>query len=281
MDFYQNTEIQIKKIIEQAVLEDLGTGDITTDSIISPTQEAHGIIKTSEEGVIAGLDIAMKLFEYFDPEIEFKKVAMEGQKVSPGQILAEVKGSAQAILKGERTALNLLQRLSGIATRTSKFCEKVKDLPVHIVDTRKTTPGLRILEKYAVRVGGAKNHRYGLYDAVLIKDNHIALSGGIKYAIQSVKKNISHMVKIEIEVEDLTQLKAALKEGVDIILLDNMDLNTMKKAVELSGGQVLLEASGGISLERVRAIAQTGVNIISVGALTHSVQSLDINLEIV
>ena len=281
MELHESRNIQIKKIIEQALLEDLGTGDITTDSIILPTQNAHGIFKTSESGIIAGLNIAKMLFRMLDSKIDFQMKVCDGQRISSGQTIAEISGSARPILKGERIALNLLQRLSGIATMTSRFCDEVKDFSVRIVDTRKTTPGLRILEKYAVRVGGAINHRFGLYDAILIKDNHIALAGGIKPAVQLAKKNASHMVKIEIEVDNLSQLKEALEENVDIIMLDNMNLTDMKKAVEISKGQVLLEASGGITLEKVKAIAQTGVDLISVGALTHSVKSLDISLEII
>jgi len=281
MELHTSENIQIKKIIEQALLEDLGTGDITTDSIILPTQNAHGIFKTSESGIIAGLNIAKILFRMLDSKIDFQMKVCDGQRISSGQTIAEISGSARPILKGERIALNLLQRLSGIATMTSRFCDEVKDFSVRIVDTRKTTPGLRILEKYAVRVGGAINHRFGLYDAILIKDNHIALAGGIKPAVQLAKKNASHMVKIEIEVDNLSQLKEALEENVDIIMLDNMNLTDMKKAVEISKGQVLLEASGGITLEKVKAIAQTGVDLISVGALTHSVKSLDISLEII
>lgn len=281
MELHESGNIQIKKIIEQALSEDLWTGDITTDSIILPTQNAHGIFKTSESGIIAGLNIAKILFKILDSKIDFQMKVCDGQRASSGQTIAEINGPARPILKGERVALNLLQRLSGIATMTSRFCNEVKDFSAHIVDTRKTTPGLRVLEKYAVRVGGGKNHRFGLYDAILIKDNHIALAGGIKPAVQSAKKNASHMVKIEIEVVNLSQLKEALEEDVDIIMLDNMDLTDMKKAVEISSGQVLLEASGGITLEKVKAIAQTGIDLISVGALTHSVKSLDISLEII
>ena len=281
MVFQDIKNIQISKIIEQALLEDLGTGDITTDSIVPPSQHAHGIIKISEDGIIAGLNIASLLFRKLDSEVLFKFKVNEGQRVFAGKTLAEINGSAQTILKGERIALNFLQRMSGIATMTSKFCHEVKDFPVRIVDTRKTTPGLRILEKYAVRIGGASNHRFGLYDAILIKDNHIAIAGGVKPAIQLVKKNISHTVKIEIEVDNLSQLKEALEENVDIIMLDNMDLTTMRKAVEMSKGKALLEASGGITLKTVKAIAQTGINLISIGALTHSVKSLDISMDII
>jgi len=281
MDFSLKENIQIDKIIEQALLEDIGTGDITTESVIPLNLKAKGIIKTSEEGVVAGLDIACLVFKKLDSEICFQSKMKDGNKILPEEILAEITGPARIILKGERVALNFLQRLSGIATITSKFCQEVKDLPVRIVDTRKTTPGLRILEKYAVRMGGGHNHRFGLYDAVLIKDNHIAVAGGIKSAVNSVRKQISHTVKIEVEVENLSQLQEALEMKVDIIMLDNMNLDTMKEAVKMVKGAALIEASGGITLEKVRKIAQTEVDLISIGALTHSVKSLDINMEII
>ncbi|MBU4350241.1 carboxylating nicotinate-nucleotide diphosphorylase [bacterium] len=281
MDFSLKENIQIDKIIEQALLEDIGTGDITTESVIPLNLKAKGIIKTSEEGVVAGLDIVCLVFKKLDSEICFQSKMKDGNKILPEEILAEITGPARIILKGERVALNFLQRLSGIATITSKFCQEVKDLPVRIVDTRKTTPGLRILEKYAVRMGGGHNHRFGLYDAVLIKDNHIAVAGGIKSAVNSVRKQISHTVKIEVEVENLSQLQEALEMKVDIIMLDNMNLDTIKEAVKMVKGTALIEASGGITLEKVRKIAQTGVDLISIGALTHSVKSLDINMEIV
>ncbi|MBA7498967.1 putative nicotinate-nucleotide pyrophosphorylase [carboxylating] [subsurface metagenome] len=280
MDFSIKENILIDKIIEQALLEDIGTGDITTESIIPSNLKAKGIIKTPEEGVVAGLNIACLVFQKLDSEIIFQEKIKDGTQVVRGKVLAEITGSAQIILKGERVALNFLQRMSGIATITSKFCQQVKDFSVRIVDTRKTTPGLRILEKYAVRMGGGYNHRFGLYDAVLIKDNHIASAGGIKSAVNSVRKQISHTVKIEVEVESLSQLQEALEMKVDIIMLDNMDLNTMKKAVKMVKGKVLIEASGGITLEKVREIAQTGVDLISIGSLTHSVKSLDISMEI-
>jgi len=280
MDFSIKENILIDKIIEQALLEDIGTGDITTESIIPSNLKAKGIIKTSEEGVVAGLDIVCLVFRKLDSEIIFQEKIKDGTKVARGKVLAEITGSAQTILKGERVALNFLQRMSGIATITSKFCQQVKGLPVRIVDTRKTTPGLRILEKYAVRMGGGYNHRFGLYDAVLIKDNHIAVAGGIKSAVNSIRKQISHTVKIEVEVENLSQLQEALEMKVDIIMLDNMNLDTMREAVKIVKGKALIEASGGITLEKVKEIAQTGVDLISIGALTHSVKSLDISMEI-
>jgi len=281
MDFSTKENILIDKIIEQALLEDIGTGDITTESIIPSNVKAKGIIKTSEEGIVAGLDIICLVFKKLDPEICFQSKIKDGNKILPGEILAEITGPARTILKGERVALNFLQRMSGIATITSKFCQQVKDFPVRIFDTRKTTPGLRILEKYAVLMGGGYNHRFGLYDAVLIKDNHIAVAGGIKSAVNSVRKQISHTVKIEVEVENLSQLQEALKVQVDIIMLDNMDLKTMKEAVKMVKGKALIEASGGITLEKVREVAQTGVDLISIGTLTHSVRTLDISMEII
>jgi nicotinate-nucleotide pyrophosphorylase (carboxylating) len=280
VDFSIKENILIDKIIEQALLEDIRTGDITTESIIPSNLKAKGIIKTSEEGVVAGLDIVFLVFKKLDSEICFQSKIKDGNKILPGEILAQITSPARTILQGERVALNFLQRMSGIATITSKFCQEVKDFPVRIVDTRKTTPGLRILEKYAVRMGGGHNHRFGLYDAVLIKDNHIAVAGGIKSAVNSVRKQISHTVKIEVEVENLSQLQEALKVQVNIIMLDNMDLETMKEAVKMVKGKALIEASGGITLEKVREIAQTGVDLISVGALTHSVKALDISMEI-
>jgi len=281
MNFSIKENIQIDKIVEQSLLEDIGTGDITTNFIIPSNLKAKGIIKTSEEGVVAGLDIVCLVFKKLDSEICFQSKIKDGKKILAEEVLAEITGSAQTILKGERVALNFLQRMSGIATITSKFCREVKDFPVRIVDTRKTTPGLRILEKYAVRMGGGHNHRFGLYDAVLIKDNHLALAGGVKPAIKSVQKLIPHTTKIEIEVEDLSQLEEALKMQVDIIMLDNMDLDTMKEAVKMAKGKALIETSGGITLEKVREIAQTGVDLISVGSLTHSVKALDISMEII
>ena len=280
MDSSIKENILIDKIIEQALLEDIGTGDITTESIIPYDLKSKGIIKTKEEGVIAGLKIANLVFKKLDSEIIFEKKIKDGTKVARNKVLAEISGPARTILKGERVALNFLQRMSGIATITSKFCQQVKDLPVRIVDTRKTTPGLRILEKYAVRIGGGYNHRFGLYDAVLIKDNHIAIAGGIKSVVNSTRKQISHMVKIEVEVENLSQLQEALEMKADIIMLDNMDLNTMKRAVKTVKGKALIEASGGVTLEKVRKIAQTGVDLISIGTLTHSAKSLDIGMEI-
>jgi nicotinate-nucleotide pyrophosphorylase (carboxylating) len=281
MSFLDQENIQINKIIEQALVEDIGTGDITTESVIPYDLKAKGIIKTKEEGIIAGLNIANLVFKKLNPEITFQAKIKDGIKVYPKEILAEINGSAQAILKGERIALNFLQRLSGIATNTYKFCQEVKDFPVHITDTRKTTPGLRILEKYAVRIGGGYNHRFGLYDAVLIKDNHLVMTGGVKSAVNSVRKKIPHTMKIEVEVENLSQLQEALEMKVDIVMLDNMNLQVMKEAIKIAKNKVLIEVSGGITLEKVKQIAELGVDLISIGALTHSIKSLDISMEII
>ncbi len=281
MIFPERDNIKINRIIEEALLEDIGNGDITTDSIIAPSINKKAILINKEEGIIAGLEIAHLVFKKLDSTIKFGKKVKEGIIVKPHTTIAEINGSARIILQGERVALNFLQRMSGIATTTFKFCQKVKDYPVQILDTRKTIPGLRILDKYAIRIGGGKNHRFGLYDAVLIKDNHIAVAGSITSAVNLVRSKTSPLIKIEIEVQNLIQLQEALKAGVDIIMLDNMDLETMKQAVKLAKGKVLIEASGGITLDKVKEIAATGVDFISVGSLTHSVKALDISLEII
>ena len=227
------------------------------------------------------MGVAALVFKRLDSNILFQEKIKEGEKVPPQKVLAEITGSASVLLKGERVALNFLQRLSGIATITSRYCQEVKDFPVQILDTRKTTPGIRILEKYAVRVGGGHNHRFGLYDAALIKDNHLAVAGGIKAAVEAVRAQISPTLKIEVEVENLSQLQEALEMKVDIIMLDNMNLEMMKEAVKIAKGKVLIEASGGITLEKLKEVAQTGVDFISIGALTHSVKALDMSMEII
>ncbi|HZK17959.1 MAG TPA: carboxylating nicotinate-nucleotide diphosphorylase [Clostridia bacterium] len=268
------------RLIENSLREDVGRGDLTTLSIVSPEARARGIIYAKETGVIAGLSVVKSVFQYLSPSMEFKSFVPDGVTVRDGTVLAEVNGSARAILTGERLALNFLQHLSGIASKTREFVNKVKDLRVSIVDTRKTTPGLRELEKYAVRAGGGCNHRFALYDAVLIKDNHIKMAGGITEAVGHAKKYISPLTKIEVEVEDIQQLKVALEAGADIIMLDNMSCEMMREAVLLVDKRVLLEASGGVNEGNVRDIAETGVDMISVGALTHAVRSLDISLDI-
>lgn len=270
----------VDKIIAQGLEEDLGTGDLTSNSIIPPEAATKAIIHAKEVGVVAGIQVARRVFTSLDPGISFFPRVKDGQQVEKGTILAEVEGKARVILMGERLALNLLQRLSGIATRTASLVSLVGDKNTRIVDTRKTTPGLRILEKYAVRVGGGHNHRFGLYDAVMIKDNHIKVAGGIAQAVELARKNNPHTVKIEVEVEDLAGVEAALAVKADIIMLDNMNIESMKKAVDLIAGRTLVEASGNMTEERIPEVVQTGVDIISVGALTHSIKALDISLDL-
>jgi len=270
----------VDKIIKQALEEDIGTGDLTSSSIIPADATTRGIIHAKEAGIVAGIEVARRVFAFLDPKIVFFPRVADGQSVEKGEIIAEVEGKARVILMGERLALNLLQRLSGIATRTAGLVSLVGELRTRIVDTRKTTPGLRILEKYAVRVGGGHNHRFGLYDAVMIKDNHIKVAGGITKAIELAKRDVPHTVKIEVEVENLAGVQEALDAEADIIMLDNMDLETMRQAVKLIAGRALVEASGNMTEERIPQVAQTGVDIISVGALTHSIKALDISLDI-
>lgn len=267
-------------LIERAIKEDLGYGDITTDNLIAEDAKTNAVITIKEDGVAAGLEIARSVFNKYDPSLKFKVLAVEGSRVKAGTILAEVTGSTRSILKAERLALNFLQRLSGIATKSREFVEIVEDYPAQIVDTRKTTPTLRMLEKYAVKVGGAKNHRMGLYDTVMIKDNHLKAAGGIKNAVEKIKENISHTTKIELEIDDLALLEEALEAEVDIILLDNMSPEELQEAVQIAGGRLILEASGGISKENAAKIAASGVDIISVGALTHQINSIDIALDL-
>ena len=276
--------IIMDKIIKNELEEDLGWGDITTDSIISKDAQISGRFIAKEDGVLCGIEVCSRVFEILDGGVVLDIHMKDGEKIKKGEILASISGPARSILKGERTALNLLQRMSGIASYTNTLAEKVADLPVKIVDTRKTAPGLRIFDKYSVRIGGGSNHRYNLSDMVLIKDNHIKAAGGITPAIKAAKGKLSHAVKIEVEVESLTELKEAIESGADIVMLDNMSLDMMREAVAIADGRVLLEASGNVesNAERsVRAIGETGVDIISVGALTHSVKALDISLRFI
>jgi nicotinate-nucleotide pyrophosphorylase (carboxylating) len=273
--------VALRKIIERALEEDIGSGDITTDSIVGIDKEVCALIHAGEPGVIAGLPVAGAVFNMLDPDIAFSCHFSDGQRVEQGQLLASVRGSGRCILKGERVALNFMQRLSGIATQTARLVKLVDQYKAKIIDTRKTTPGLRILEKYAVRTGGGFNHRFGLYDAVLIKDNHMRAAGSISRAVELVKASAPFAMKIEVEVEDLAGVAEALSAGVDIIMLDNMSVSEMSQAVELAAGKVLLEASGGITEQTVVTVAQTGVDLISVGYLTHSARALDIGLELI
>jgi nicotinate-nucleotide pyrophosphorylase (carboxylating) len=268
----------LSRIIEFALAEDIHTGDITTDTVVPPGRPARARLIAKEPMVLAGLDVARQVFLAVDPSLRFRAMAADGDHLPVGTVMAEVEGDAASLLKGERVALNFLQRLCGIATVTSRYVAAVAGTGARIVDTRKTTPGLRVLEKYAVRVGGGTNHRTGLYDGVLIKENHIAAAGGITEAIRRARQGIPHTIRIEVETETLDEVREALAARADIIMLDNMDTSTMKEAVAIIGGKALVEASGGVRLETVRGIAETGVDIISVGALTHSAPATDISM---
>lgn len=272
--------LELRKTIERYLCEDIGYGDITTNSIVPAEAVSQGYIVARENGVVAGLPLAETVFQMLDPGIEFRALAQDGHRIERGMVLAEIYGSARAILTGERLALNLLQHLSGIATMTARMVELAAGKKSLIVDTRKTTPGLRIIEKYAVRAGGGHNHRFGLFDAVLIKDNHIKTAGGIRQAVEAARRGSPHTARIEVEVEDLAGVNEALAAGADIIMLDNMAPEMMREAVALIAGRALVEASGGVTEENVRAVAEAGVDLISVGALTHSVRALDISLDI-
>lgn len=263
--------------------EDVGSGDVTTGVTIPHGHHSKGIIHAKEPGIIAGMPVAQLVFEIVDPLLVFTPKVRDGERAEKGSILAEVEGSTHSILTGERLALNLLQRLSGIATRTRTFVDALEGIPVRLVDTRKTTPGHRMLEKYAVRTGGGANHRFGLYDAVMIKDNHIKGAGGIRQAVSRARANIPHTMTIEVETESLEQVEEALSAGADIIMLDNMPPKLMKEAVRLikaKAPHVKTEASGNVSLTTVREIAESGVDVISVGRLTYSFDSLDISLDL-
>jgi nicotinate-nucleotide pyrophosphorylase (carboxylating) len=270
----------IEPIIRQALIEDLGrAGDITTDAIIPPEQHARAVIAAREAGVVAGLVAADLAFRLIDPTVRFDVRAPDGSEVASRAVIAELEGPARALLSAERVALNFVGHLSGVAMATHALVSRVAGTKARIICTRKTTPGLRILEKYAVRCGGGLNHRFGLDDAVLVKDNHIAAAGGVAAAVTLLRGRLGPMVKIEIEVDSLEQLETALALGVEAILLDNMDPETMKRAVAITRGRATLEASGGITLERVRAIAESGVDYISSGAVTHSARNFDVGLD--
>jgi len=272
---------QIDKIIDTALEEDLGPGDITTSAIIDPSTKGEARILAKEDIILAGIEIFSRVFSRLDPEIVVEHTYHDGDVVPNGDDIGIVRGSMRGILSGERTALNFLQHLSGIATLTRTYIEKIDPSSVRVIDTRKTTPGLRILEKYAVRMGGGFNHRFGLFDGILIKDNHIAAAGSISEALAKIKEKLPHTLKIEVEVDDIKGVEEAIGAGVDAILLDNMSVKEMKKSVSIAGGRVLLEASGGITLESIWDISETGVNLISVGAITHSARSVNISLEVI
>lgn len=270
----------IFKLINLAIDEDIKNGDITTNSIVSSNEirDADFIIK--QNGIIAGFKIARMVFEKFEPEITWEGIYNDGDYCNKNEIAAKVKGNYRTLLSGERTALNFLQRMSGIATKTNKFVKQVDGLPAKILDTRKTVPGHRILDKYAVKMGGGENHRMGLYDMVMIKDNHIKLAGSITKAITTIRKNLSASIRIEVETSTLEEVNEAIRLKPDLIMLDNMNIEDMRDAVKLCSGKILTEASGNISLKNVRDVAETGVDFISVGELTHSVEALDISMKI-
>ncbi len=273
-------ESLLKDIVCKALTEDIGMGDITTDNIIKPDHESNGFILCKENGILAGINVAKVVFEQVDSSIIFEPFFNDGDMIKTGDKIAKIQGRTASILKAERVALNFLQRLSAIATKTRKYVAIVRDFPVRITDTRKTTPNLRMLEKYAVTVGGGKNHRMGLYDAVMIKDNHILAAGSISNAVRKIKCRIPHTVKIEVEVENMEQVMEAVENHVDIIMLDNMSVNDMEKAVDYIDKRAIVEASGGINENNLREVAKTGVDVISMGTLTGDIRSLDISLDL-
>jgi nicotinate-nucleotide pyrophosphorylase (carboxylating) len=280
-DCAASLELTAEPIVRAALLEDLGRGsDLTTDAIVEPERRAHASIVARRGGVVAGLPVAFLAFRLLDEGAETIARADEGERVEPGAVVAEISARARAILTGERVALNLLARLSGIATVTRRLVDLVAGTGAKIADTRKTTPGLRALERYAVACGGGTNHRFGLDDAVLIKDNHLVLASSIRAAVAAARAHVGHMIKIEIEVESLEQLREALAQPIDAVLLDNMTPAQLAEAVRIADGRVVTEASGGVTAENVAAIAASGVDVISVGALTHSAPALDFSLEI-
>ncbi|MBE0575703.1 MAG: carboxylating nicotinate-nucleotide diphosphorylase [Desulfuromonadales bacterium] len=265
-------------ILRRALEEDIGTGDVTTMATIEPGTQAGAELVAKEDFVLAGIDVARRVFQLLSAETAFEKLISDGQTAKRGDVIAWIKGDAATLLQGERVALNLLQRMCGVATLTSTFVQEIAGTRAVVVDTRKTTPGLRVLEKYAVRMGGGGNHRMALYDAVLIKENHVAAAGGITAAVSRARQRVPHTQKIEVEVRNQDEVAEALAAGADILLLDNMSLTELTAAVELVGDQAITEASGGVNLETVREIAETGVQLISVGALTHSCRAVDISM---
>lgn len=273
--------MNVSEIIRLALAEDIGHGDVTTAATVDPDAEGAAAVIAKEGFVLAGYEVFLEVFMTLEPAIDFSVNRVDGDKVKKGEVVMELDGPLGALLTGERVALNLLQRMSGIATLTDKYVRAVSGTSARILDTRKTTPGLRVLEKYAVTVGGGYNHRFGLSDGILIKDNHIAAAGGIANAVMAARENAPHTLRIEVECESLDDVKAALDSGADIIMLDNMDVPAMGKAVKLIGGKALVEASGNMTLKRVSEVAKTGVDLISVGALTHSAPAVDISMKIV
>jgi len=267
-------------LIKIALKEDIGSGDVTTDTLIDASLKGQAVIIAREPLVAYGIEVVSRVFNYLDPDLNITPLCWEGKAVNPNDIMLELNGRVKSLLLGERTALNFLQRLSGIATHVNSFVKELGDRNVRLVDTRKTTPGWRVLEKAAVRAGGAFNHRMGLFDGILIKDNHIAACGGIIKAVNRIKKKMPHLLKIEVEAASLLEVKDALTAGADIIMLDNMDVDRIKEAVAVIDGQALVEVSGGITKQNLLPLADTGVDIISSGALTHSARAVDISMRI-
>lgn len=273
-------DLLIEPVVRAALAEDLGrAGDVTALACVEADARLSVAFAARKAGVVSGLACARLALQTLDPEARFETLVGDGSRIAAGAVLARAEGNARAVLSAERTGLNLLGRMSGVATLTRAYVDAVEGTGARIVDTRKTTPGLRHLEKYAVRCGGGVNHRFGLDDAILIKDNHIAACGGVAEAVRRAKAFAGHLMKVEVEVDGLDQLEDALRHGPDVVMLDNFSLADLRTAVGLAKGRAVLEASGGVTLETVRAIAETGVDVISVGALTHSVMSLDIGLD--
>ena len=274
-------QFYVDDIIKTALQEDINYLDTTTDLMIPATARSTARFMAKAEGVVCGLEVALRVFELLDPTFSYEIRLPEGSRVAYGDIIAELEGSTRCLLKGERTALNLLlQHMSGVASATDRYVRLVEGTRAAITDTRKTLPGLRALQKYAVTVGGGKNHRFNLSDGAMLKDNHIDAAGGIPQAVAAIREKLGYMVKLEVETRNLDEVRQALEAGADVIMLDNMDCPTMKAAVDLVAGRALLEASGGITDETLRAVAETGVDIVSIGALTHSVKALDISMKI-
>jgi len=271
---------RIQEIINEALKEDIGSGDITTESLVDPDQRGTGKIIAKEPLILAGIEIVKSVFTALDGNTHFQCNFEDGRLLESGDVIMSIEGKLQCLLMGERTALNFLQHLSGIATQVRAFVNALKYPAVQLVDTRKTLPGFRVLEKYAVRIGGAKNHRMGLHDGVLIKDNHLTASGGVRAAIEKIRSRAHHLLKIEVEVSDLSEVKEALAAGADVIMLDNMNVPQIKEAVSVINRRAVVEVSGNVTMENLNLIAATGVDIISVGALTHSARSVDISMKL-
>lgn len=273
-------QFQTDDIIKTALNEDINYIDVTTDLLVDENAVSTAKYVSKDEGVLCGIDIAMRVFTLIDPETKFEILIHDGERVKKGDIIARITGKTRVLLKGERTALNLVQHMSGIATATNKLVQLTEGTKASIADTRKTLPGLRAIQKYAVTVGGGRNHRYNLSDCVMLKDTHLDAYGSITNAVKALREKLGHTVKIEVEVGTLEELKEALETGVEIIMLDNMSCELMAEAVKIADGRAKIEASGNVSEQTVRAIAQTGVDIISVGAITHSVKAFDISMKI-